>query len=299
MTTAEDVAAVYWSTFAGAPRHSVWSGEHWSPTAGDPTPEQIIAALTADGPALAPFFLDDASMTHVLAIDTDGEDGWHTLGVVAAALRDSDIPAYGEPSRRGGHLWIVVDRVIPAIVGRFALMAAIEAAGYDPDPKIELRPSKDRRTSPFGGESLRGPWMRHPETAQRYGLLKMATGQPLATTIAGSLMAIELADHRAIARLAERYSPPVKIIATAPRRDREPGSITAVLVERFGSHDVNDRPIGPGKSIVCPFHDDTQPSMTIARDDRRAWCHSPRCDAYEDGRGITAWKAAQLVGVAA
>jgi hypothetical protein len=300
VTVADDVAAVYWSTFAGAPRHSVWSGEHWTPTAGDPTPEAIIAALTADGPALAPFFLDDESMTHVLAIDADAADGWNVVATVAAVLAEQGIAGYGERSRRGGHLWIVADRVMPAIVGRFALMTAIERAGFDPtDPKIELRPDRDRRTSPFAGASLRAPWMAHPETGERFGLLDMTTGRALGGKIATALIALELADHRAIGELAEQYRPPVRIVVTAPRRDRDEGSITAVLRQRFGPEDAAGKSIEAGKSIVCPFHDDTGPSLTIAKDDRRAWCHSPRCEAHENGRGITPWKAAQLAGVSA
>ena len=294
MTTAEDVAAVYWSTFAGAPRHSVWARGHWTPTPGEPTPEAIIAALTADGPPLAPFFLDDDSATHVLAIDADGEDGWHVLTAVAAFLRDRGIVGYGERSRRGGHLWIVADRIIPAIVGRFALLAAIEAAGFDPaDPTIELRPDKDRHTSPFAGASLRGPWMAHPATGQRFGLLDMTTGQPLGTKIGAALLVLELTDHRAIGALAEHYRPAVNVTPLRRPEKAEPGSITSVLLARFGLA------VRPGQSIRCPFHADRNPSMKIAADDRRAWCHSPSCEAHENGRGITAWQAGRLAGAAA
>jgi hypothetical protein len=300
-TTAHDIARVYWATFAGAPRYSIWdrARNHWAPIHGDPTREQIVDALTRDGPPLAPFFLDNDSMTHVLAIDADGDDGWDVVMAVASYLRGCGIAGYGERSRRGGHLWIVVDRVLPAIVGRFAILAAIEGAGSDPgDSKIELRPSSDRRVSPFGGDSLRGPWMAHPATGQRAGLLDMVTGEPLADGVGAALVALELADHRAIGALAEHYKPPARGLPE-PRRGRiEPGSVSAVLRQRFGTHDTRNRPIEAGKSIVCPFHEDTNPSMKIAEDDRRAWCHSPRCVAHENGRGITAWQAARI-GIAA
>ncbi len=295
MTAASDVAAVYWSTFAGAPRYSAWNGQHWQPEQGEPAGEVIVAALTGDGPPLSAFFLDDTDRTHVLALDADAEDGWPAIERIAAALLAAGVVCYTERSRRGGHLWIVVDRVIPAIVGRRALMAAIAAAGLDPaDPHLELRPSSDRHTSPFAGGSLRAPWMPHPTTGARYGLLNPATSEPLHPKVAGALLALELADAAAVAALAERYSPP-RTITTAARSvgaDRTPGAVSAVLAERFGVAAV------PGRSIRCPFHEDRHPSMRIAADDRRAWCHAPDCEAHEGGRGITAWQAARLAGAA-
>ena len=33
----------------------------------------------------------------------------------------------------------------------------------------------------------------------------------------------------------------------------------------------------PGRSIRCPAHDDSSPSLSISKDDDRVWCHVPAC----------------------
>lgn len=295
----EDIAAVYWGTFSTAPRYAVWDDgqSHWLPQQGKPDVPAIVAALTGAGPSLSVFFLDDDAETHVLAIDVDAVDGWTTIERITAELLEAGIACYPERSRRGGHLWIILDRAVPAIVGRLALMAAVTAAGYDPeDSAIELRPSKDRRSSEFAGGSLRAPWMPHPDTGERFGLLDPTTGEPVHDKVGGALLApLEDASSIALARLAERYVPPrAPTVVTAVRRPERPpeGSVSSVLAERFGVQVV------PGRSVRCPFHQDAHPSMRIAADDRRAWCHSPACPAHENGRGITAWQAARLASAA-
>lgn len=296
--TPEDVATFYWPTFAGAPRHAAFVGEHWLPQAGAPTTEAIVSALAGDGPSLSVFFLSDDSKTHVFALDVDADDGWPTVERIASGLLEAGVACYIEHSRRGGHLWVIVDRPIPAIVGRRALMAAIEAAGFDPsDKRLEIRPSTDRHTSEFAGGSLRAPWMAHPATGERFGLLDPSTGQPVHRKVAGALLALEFAPAASVAALAERYVPRLIPRASATnvadaRSEREPGSVSAVLAARFGLQVV------PGRSCRCPFHPDRNPSMKVAADDRRAWCHAPTCPAYENGRGITAWQAARLASVA-
>ncbi len=53
----------------------------------------------------------------------------------------------------------------------------------------------------------------------------------------------------------------------------------------------------PGRSVRCPAHDDRSPSLSIARDDLRAWCHAPSCQFHgPNGRGVDAWDLAQLAG---
>jgi hypothetical protein len=294
VTAAEDVAELYWSTFVPAPRYAAWTGGHWTPVAGRPSDAEIIAALAADGPPLSGFFLADDDTTHVLALDVDAED-WQAVMAVSSALGRCGIAAYPEHSRRGGHVWIVLDRPVPAVLGRRALQAALEAADLDPtDRHLELRPSTDRHTSEFAGGSLRLPWMPHPATGQRYGLLDPATGASLHPKIAGSLLAVRLADSSAVARLAEGYIPRRPITYPPARHEpREAGpGICAVLADRFGIE------AAPGRRVRCPYHDDHSPSLKIALDDQRAWCWSHSCEANEDGRGITPWQAARLAGVA-
>jgi hypothetical protein len=271
------------STLRNLGRRSL-DADHW------PTDRRGDRRGPGDGPPLSGFFLTDAETTHVLAVDVDADD-WRAIELIAARLLKAGVSCYPEHSRRGGHLWIVADSPMPAIVGRRALMAAAEAAGLNPSDKhLEIRPSTDRHSSEFAGGSLRLPWMRHPATGERYGLLDPSSGAPLHPRVAGALLALQLADVRAIARLAEHYLPPRLTYERGPRPAGE--GVSAVLATRFGLE------ARPGHSVRCPFHPDHRPSMKIAADDQRAWCYAPTCEAYEDGRGITAWQAARLAGVA-
>jgi len=42
--TAEEVATIYWATFATGPRHSIWNGVHWEPRATEPVAGTIVDA---------------------------------------------------------------------------------------------------------------------------------------------------------------------------------------------------------------------------------------------------------------
>ena len=203
---------------------------------------------------------------------------------VAQELLRANIMAYVEHSRRGGHVRVLSTQAMPAILMRRAFMAAIQHAGLDPDdPKLEIRPSTDRKTSPFAGGLLRLPWCPHPVTGERFPLLDARTMEPITF---GDLVRC---DWTAIADLAERYVPPPPPAAPPERTGhRELGSITDVLERRFGI--VTQ----PGRSIHCPLHPDRNPSANVSRDDRRLWCHAPSCVVHENGRGITAWMLERL-----
>lgn len=299
--TAEEVATIYWATFATGPRHSIWNGVHWEPRATEPVAGTIVDALAGDGPPLSTYFLSDDATTHCGAIDVDDEHGWEVILKTTVVLTDANVICYPEHSRRGGHLWIVADRRLPAITFRYAMMAAVERAGFDPtDSAIEFRPSKERRDSEYAGSALRAPWMAHPATGQRYGLLDPRTFRPLHPKIAGALIGFQQADHRAVSALAERYvpaaAPPVIAAPLAStdspiaRFNAEVG-VCAVLMRDWGVSQAT-----PGRAIRCPGHDDRTPSLSILRDDKRVFCHSPGCLFNNGGRGRDAydlWSLAQ------
>lgn len=50
-----------------------------------------------------------------------------------------------------------------------------------------------------------------------------------------------------------------------------------------------------GRAVRCPFHDDRHPSLSILRDDRRAYCHAGTCWGNNNGRGRDAWDLAGQV----
>lgn len=291
----EDVTEVYWHTFAGdLTRHGVWATDHWTSVHEPPTHEALASALSGSGPVISAPMLADGDQTHVGAVDVD-HDEWSIPLAIARAFLAAGVICYVSHSRRGGHIRFVLDEVMPAILVRDALRAAIQRAGYDPsDPKIELRPSTHRKSSPFAGHMLRMPYMPHHLTGERYPLLDSLTEQPIADKASTALLVLEWADADALVGLAERYVPPapVGVIKPAPRRGGDEETVSAVLARLFGAT------VAPGGQLKCVLHADEHASANIARNDLRYWCHAPACEGYENGRGITAWKLAQLGPVA-
>lgn len=62
----------------------------------------------------------------------------------------------------------------------------------------------------------------------------------------------------------------------------EEHTVTAVLA-------MFDISAAPGRNIPCPAHDDSSPSLTVMRHDRRVYCHNPSCPLYGNGHGEGAY----------
>lgn len=289
---------LYRDLFMATPRHAIWNGRHWLPRDADASVRLVQRALAGTGPPLATYFLDDDSMSTVGAVDLDSPDGWDRALAIVGALSRANVPSYAEPSRRGAHVWLTVDAKLPAIVLRYAVLAAVVGAGLNPaDPTVEIRPSTSTRSSRFAGGSLRLPWMRHPASGIRYGLYDPSTMRPILDgDFSVALCRLAAADSAALALLAQRYVPRPsfrKRMSAATKSPhsvsaRQPQSVSRALYEAWGVNVV------PGRSTRCPLHDDRQPSLRVAADDLRAWCFSPTCVLNEGGRGVTAWRLYQL-----
>lgn len=301
MTTAEapayrpiDVAAVYVATFAGRDDvYSPWTGEQWIAVRKPLTPEVVLEAFRTRRP-VAGYLLTAESTTHILAYDFDLEDGWELGRRVAKAMWRAGVPAYVERSRRGCHVWAVVDARIPGVVARRALRTFLADAGVAENPKIELRPGQDRLSGPDGlGHALRLPTMPHGLTGVRHPLC-MPDGKPVADSLSGMLLAITWAPASAVLDAAERYVPVVdpRAIPAAYRRPRkydDADDDVGPILASIGA------PFRPGHAIRCPFHDDHNPSLSIAKDGRRVFCKSPSCEAHNNGRGLGANQLRDLV----
>lgn len=300
---AEDVAAAYIAMYAGrTDAYSPWTGEQWIAKREELTPAVIIEAFRTGRPvgayiAAAP----DAELhlkTHLACLDVDIEPGGLRIAErITKAMRRTGIPAVIEPSRRGAHVWIVMERQLPAPVVRSALRALIGAAGVELDPKIELRPGQDRASSPEAlGNALRMPLMPHQKTGVRSEFMAPG-GRLVASRLHEAVLNVELTNPDLISEWAERWIDPEPVLP-----DRDPGD-RPKNIERFndqvGVSEVLlrdwhvDRAI-PGRAIRCPAHDDSNPSLSILRDDRRVFCHSPGCDLNNNGRGRDAWDLAQM-----
>ena len=290
------IATVYIATFA--PRTDAYAahgGSGWIAVHADLTPEVVISAFTQGRPgSISAYMLAADSTSHVVALDVDLDDGFDLACRVQRVMAVAGVPAYVEPSRRGAHLWCVLAARLPGIVLRHALRTFLSEAGMTPSPKIELRPAQDRLGSPDAlGSALRMPTMPHPLTGQRYPLHD-PDGVSLGLKLAPMLLAVDLASEALIVAAAERWSEPAIASVRGPVRGHLESPIAAfnaavgvssVLAREWGVENAV-----PGRSIRCPAHDDRSPSLSIARDDSRAWCHSPSCDLHgPNGAGHDAY----------
>jgi hypothetical protein len=328
-TAAEQVALVLASTFAARlDAYAVWNGrmhvsacqegcpecERRRRAADDePTLPHIRAPLTPEV-VLRGFLSDPArpvsgymiaadSTTHVWAFDCDDEDGYAAARAIGQAAWEAGLPAYLEPSRRGAHLWGVLDLPLPAKTVRRGMRRVMQLASVAEHPKIEFRPAQDSIPTDGYGNSLRLPTMPHQATGKRGRLLHPATDEPIGPTLSTMLLAIEFGHAPQMAALAREFIPPFDPNAI-PAGDRAPDgrsrnrngaeeedeSISALLATHFGLQ------ARPGKVVKCPAHDDNSPSLTVFPDDRRIICHSTGCEWYNNGHGLGTYQLRQIIG---
>jgi len=332
LSTLKQAADSYADTFAGQrTAYSRWTGEHWATAKTDsgelvPLSTDIVIDAFTSGVPISGYVLGPDNYTHVACLDIDREDG-QTLAIsIGRRLKDLGGLGYLEKSRRGAHVWVVLDERRPAILVRRALItlvkeslgraricpgtgrATVANAGGRPscqlchrsergdraephrDPRIELRPASDRlpldeNGDPKLGHCIRLPTMPHHKTGKRYPLISIAEGEKLSGKLAEMMSSIERCPVDVFDELAQRAPQPKINLPPADMRyphGRPEVTMTAseILREMW---DVKNAV--PGRAIRCPAHDDQRPSLSIARDDERVWCHSPICELNNDGHG--------------
>lgn len=226
------------------------------------------------------------SVSHILAIDFDTDTGQTDAFALAREMDVAGVPAYVETSRRGAHLWVILDRVLPAKTIRKASRAFLAAALLPTDDKrIELRPGSDTIEDDGLGHALRMPLMPHPKTGQR-GVLYDASGEAMPTRMSEVILAWELAPAGVIEKWAERWRPKIDRVPKELRNPRKPypedeASASQLLMDLWGCPPVT----AGGKEVRCPAHPDSNASLYVFPDDRRAKCHSSVCVLNNNDRG--------------
>lgn len=311
-----DVASVYLATFAARTDvYSMWEpapinadGEReepgWRPKRRPLTPQLVVDALQKKVQSLSGFMIATDSTSHVLGIDFDLDNGVELAHRLGMKMWGDGIPAYVEPSRRGGHLWVTVERPVPAKTLRRATRYYLEQAGFGmvpdpkrpnvqiPDPKIEIRPGQDELPEGGLGLALRLPTMPHPKTGLRYALYA-AYGNPLefplGKNLGDMLLEIQIAPAKFLIEAAMRFVPELdprhipKEYRT-PKAEKDDAFANASASEMLREY-WNVMNAQPGRAVRCPAHDDKNPSLSILRDDRRVICKAPSCILNNDGHG--------------
>ena len=276
-----------------------WSiqGEHWYAVREELTVPRILDGLRKVRPPVSAYMDDREGNTHVLAVDFDRDDGWD-LGLRLARIIDADGGhAYVERSRRGCHVW-ATSEVLPGDTVRRALrywLGRVDPAAAR-DPKCEIMPMAVQRGPDTVGHSLRLPMMPHQRTGQRFPLCD-SDGKPLGHTLGETMMAVWDTPAEVVRAAAKRgpleplAAPPMALRYPLGRPKREAGDVVALLQAAGAAR------AAPGRTIRCVLHDDKQASMSISRDSERVWCHSPSCEAYNNGHGLGAEQLAKALQV--
>lgn len=277
------VAEQYIATFAARDdAYAGWRNGTWV-CVKEPLTANVIGNAFTGGPPVSAYLMTPESDTHVAAIDFDSDDGLDLAKRLRAAMAERGVTGYVELSRRGAHLWVVLDRRVAARTVRRALKGYLAAAQIPESPKVELRPSHDEIKADGYGSPIRMPTMLHPKTGLRYPLLE-ADDTPMPGKLAGMLLRIEPSSANAVVAMADTMRPTPRDAKAGDRRPwdgpKVEGTASDILRSRWGAVDAR-----PGHSIRCVAHDDKVASLSILADDQRAICKSPACPLNNNDRG--------------
>ena len=245
-----------------------------------------------------------------LDVDAVGAQVVAQLVVLCTALADRGWPGLVEASRRGGHLWFLLDEPLPVAIAHSVLHTTLERLSADglPLPPYELYPLN--ATVGALGQAVRLPLGIHQLTGQRYPLFD-AEGFPCAFTTRRAAVQFVLDQPRVSSEhVLERWvglghgvgdlAPPQR----SEEADTTPGATAAQPPPggRIGTHspvirwvdrhvsplelladlepDTELRQVGRGYLGWCPFHDDRaaddaghpgMPSFYVVQDHRYGW----------------------------
>jgi hypothetical protein len=261
-------AELYAATFAGRQdAYAIWSpADQFHRAVRQPLTGDIILTAFETGVPVSGYILATDSTTHLAVLDIDRDDGY-VLGQ-QALRRITGLGGLGyiEASRRGCHLWVVLDRPLPGIVVRSALRQLIVEAGLPrcpgagrkpvphpktnipscpgcsrtgasliqgqtivdhADPRIELRPGSDHLNNENSvGHCIRMPTMPHQKTGKRYVLVS-GDGEKLSGKLVEMMAAVELSPAQVILDLSARS--PVPNLGTPPLSLRQPWGAPAQI----------------------------------------------------------------------
>lgn len=299
----EQVVLVYNHTFAARTDvYAIWTPGGWRPVRSPLTTGATIAGITGTGPAISGYMIAPGSESHVLAIDFDTDNGLDQAFALARTMAEHELPTYIETSRRGAHLWCILDYVIPASTIRKAARALLASALLPTDdPHIEIRPGSDSVDAEWDeghhhvlglglGHALRLPLMPHPKTGQR-GTMFRADNTTMGKSLAEIVLNTDIASSVTIRWWAQRWNPPVDKINSAhrpprPPREEDDSSASELLATLWGVVE----PL-PGRNSHCPVHGrDRNPSLTVMKDDRRVICRVPGCILNNSDKGRGTWE---------
>jgi hypothetical protein len=210
-----------------------------------------------------------------VALDADEEDGQMTLQNIWERLQELNIQAYLENSRRGGHLWVLVES-ISALVMRTLMKQVLDWLEVS---EIEIYPRQDEIPTGGVGSLIRGPLGVHRLSGERYFFLDPVRLTPVGSSLTDQLDYLMTFEVNSMHRVDETLA---MLIAQAPEpnQPQDKPAQTGVMVGEdrvealkaaigdvyaFVSQYVQLDAKGRGS---CPFHPpDRHPSFAVNREE--------------------------------
>jgi hypothetical protein len=143
-------------------------GQHLTPA--------LVGRHLAGELTIGTYVVDELGRCGYAVFDADQADGLVVLAGVQARLAEAGIPSVLEASRRGGHLWVLLEMWVPAAWVR-AQMQPYCPVG------VELYPKQDALSGAGFGSLIRVPLGVHRLTGRRYPLVLWHQGR--AVPVAG------------------------------------------------------------------------------------------------------------------
>jgi hypothetical protein len=273
---------------------------------------QLLQAHLAGEVTLALSSTDAHGGCRWLCLDADQADALPQLLALANTLADLGLPGLVEASRRGGHLWLLLEEPSTAASVRRVVLHTLDElrAGGVELPALELYPDAAAPVVGALGHAVRLPLGVHRLTGKRYPLFD-EHGNPCAFTSTAAAVRFVLARPRIPAQwLAERdralatdaavHEPPAQQPSGAMSRRGRIGTYSPVIrwvdaqispLELLAdlAPETEMRRVGRGHLGWCPFHDDLAPdaagrpgtpSFYVVLDRRHGWswrCLSTNC----------------------
>lgn len=166
-----------------------------------PVNDEVIKAHLEGKITAGWYALDQASTAKWAVLDADSADGIERLQSCFRSLDQLGVPSYLEQSRRGGHLWIFLERPIPGEGVRQLVSAALPDLG-----SIEVFPKQDSLDGKKVGSLIRGPLGTHQLSGGRYPFLDPLSLKPLARTTLTTIDALMDVERLSVKRASEIIS---------------------------------------------------------------------------------------------
>jgi TOTE conflict system, Archaeo-Eukaryotic Primase domain len=251
----------------------------------DCTPH-LAAAHLAGEVTLAFSSTDARGYARWACLDVDVPASLPQVLLLRAALAELGLPGLVEASRRGGHLWLLLDEAIPAVALRFAVAGALsEAAAMGVEiPTYELYPD----TSVVGalGHAVRLPLGVHRKTGRRYPLFD-DEGLPCTFTATENAAAFVLGVTRArAAPLRERWQALVATRKAARAKQTQQAEQVSAVGVRESPESTRGARVGPQvgtRSVVIRWVDACISPLDLLAE------LAPDAEMRRAGRGSIGW----------